>query len=281
MEQSDNQSTAVEQEISIPEPTEIERIQNRITNFTVGLKPATAEAALASMSILLSKGLLKMEELDAAISIREEINKGLIDYQTAVQVASKDMERAQQNLIIQQEEERQKVLKEKDTQIEDERLLRKRTEDNLQVHMNRAAQMEAVLKSHGISLDLDGDGVVGLKDGQVADTLSASEQAEVDSIVEGWDANGSPVAEPTGKPTGAFKLARMMNPIEEEMDESSNGIKGSDLTNDEELAQKIDDTKEAFEQYEESKYVPKTEQEVPPQIAGGLISGEDLSLIHI
>ena len=54
MEQSDNQSTAVEQEISIPEPTEIERIQNRITNFTVGLKPATAEAALASMSILLS-----------------------------------------------------------------------------------------------------------------------------------------------------------------------------------------------------------------------------------
>ena len=275
MEQSDNQSTAVEQEISIPEPTEIERIQNRITNFTVGLKPATAEAALASMSILLSKGLLKMEELDAAISIREEINKGLIDYQTAVQVASKDMERAQQNLIIQQEEERQKVLKEKDTQIEDERLLRKRTEDNLQVHMNRAAQMEAVLKSHGISLDLDGDGVVGLKDGQVADTLSASEQAEVDSIVEGWDANGSPVAEPTGKPTGAFKLARMMNPIEEEMDESSNGIKGSDLTNDEELAQKIDDTKEAFEQYEESKYVPKTEQEVPPQIAGGLISGED------
>ena len=216
-----------------------------------------------------------MEELDAAISIREEINKGLIDYQTAVQVASKDMERAQQNLIIQQEEERQKVLKEKDTQIEDERLLRKRTEDNLQVHMNRAAQMEAVLKSHGISLDLDGDGVVGLKDGQVADTLSASEQAEVDSIVEGWDANGSPVAEPTGKPTGAFKLARMMNPIEEEMDESSNGIKGSDLTDDEELAQKIDDTKEAFEQYEESKYVPKTEQEVPPQIAGGLISGED------
>ena len=275
MEQSDNQSTAVEQEISIPEPTEIERIQNRITNFTVGLKPATAEAALASMSILLSKGLLKMEELDAAISIREEINKGLIDYQTAVQVASKDMERAQQNLIIQQEEERQKVLKEKDTQIEDERLLRKRTQDNLEHQMNRAAQMEAVLKSHGINIDLDGDGVVGLKDGQVADTLSASEQAEVDSIVEGWDANGSPVAEPTGKPTGAFKLARMMNPIEEEMDESSNGIKGSDLTDDEELAQKIDDTKEAFEQYEESKYVPKTEQEVPPQIAGGLISGED------
>ena len=274
MEQSDNQPTAFEQEMSIPEPTEIERIQNRITNFTVGLKPATAEAALASMSILLSKGLLKMEELDAAISIREEINKGLIDYQTAVQIAQKDMEVAQQNLLIQQQEERQKVLAEKDTQIEDERLLRKRTQDNLEHQMNRAAQMEAVLKSHGINIDLDGDGVVGLKEGQVADTLSASEQAEVDNIVHGYDANGSPTTEtvPTGKPSGAFKLARMMNPIEE----GANGTTAEDLdnipppvTNDPALQEKIEDTAEAFKEYEESKYV------VPPQVAGGLIAGED------
>jgi len=279
MEQSDNQPTAFGQEVSTPEPTEIERIQNRIADFTVGLKPATAEAALASMTILLSKGLLKMEELDAAISIREEINKGLIDYQTAVTVAQKDMERAQQNLLIEQQAERERVLAEKDTQIEDERLLRKRTEDNLTHHMNRAAQMEAVLKSHGINIDLDGDGVVGLKDGQVADTLSASEQAEVDSIVEGFDANGSPTTEtakPTGKPSGAFKLARMMNPVDE-MDESSNGIKGSDLTDDEELAQKIDDTKQAFDEYEESKYIPQSETtySMPPQVKGGLIKGED------
>jgi len=279
MEQSDNQPTAFWQEVSTPEPTEIERIQNRIADFTVGLKPATAEAALASMTILLSKGLLKMEELDAAISIREEINKGLIDYQTAVTVAQKDMERAQQNLLIEQQAERERVLAEKDTQIEDERLLRKRTEDNLTHHMNRAAQMEAVLKSHGINIDLDGDGVVGLKDGQVADTLSASEQAEVDSIVEGFDANGSPTTEtakPTGKPSGAFKLARMMNPVDE-MDESSNGIKGSDLTDDEELAQKIDDTKQAFDEYEESKYIPQSETTytMPPQVEGGLIKGED------
>ena len=145
--------------------------------------------------------------------------------------------------------------------------------------MNRAAQMEAVLKSHGINIDLDGDGVVGLKEGQVADTLSASEQAEVDSIVHGYDANGSPTTEvdkPTGKPSGAFKLARMMNPVDE-MDESSNGIKGSDLTDDEELAQKIDDTKQAFDEYEESKYIPQSETTytMPPQVEGGLIKGED------
>ena len=287
MQNHDNQPTAFEQEVSTPEPTEIERIQNRVQNFRVGLTPASAEATLASMTLLLSKGLIKVEDLDAVISIREEVNKGLIEYQTTVTNASKQMEQAQARLLAEQAEERQKVLNEKDTQIEDERLLRKRTEDNLQVHMNRAAQMEAVLKSHGINIDLDGDGVVGLKEGQVADTLSASEQAEVDSIVHGYDANGSPTTDTdTPKETsGAFKLARMMNPI----DEGANGIKEDDfpITEDPELQAKIDDTKQAFE---ESKYIPTdnsvpqsetTTQIVPPtvsvapQVAGGLIKGED------
>ena len=287
MQNHDNQPTAFEQEVSTPEPTEIERIQNRVRDFKVGLSPASAEATLASMTLLLSKGLIKVEDLDAVITIREEVNKGLIEYQTTVTNASKQMEQAQARLLAEQAEERQKVLNEKDTQIEDERLLRKRTEDNLQVHMNRAAQMEAVLKSHGINIDLDGDGVVGLKEGQVADTLSASEQAEVDSIVHGYDANGSPTTDTdTPKETsGAFKLARMMNPI----DEGANGIKEDDfpITEDPELQAKIDDTKQAFE---ESKYIPTdnsvpqsetTTQIVPPtvsvapQVAGGLIKGED------
>ena len=276
-------TTAFEQEQVEYQPTEIERIQNRVQDFKVGLKPNTAQAALSSIQILLSKGLVKVEELDAIISIREEINKGLIDYETTVKSAQMDMERAQQNLLIEQQAERQRVLDEKDTQIEDERLLRKSTQDRLEGSMNRLAQMEAVLKSHGINMDLDGDGVIGLKDGQVADTLSASEQAEVDSIVEGFDANGSPTTEvpqtqpdPNHKTSGAFKLARMMNPVDE-MDESSNGIKGSDLTDDEELAQKIDDTKQAFDEYEESKYIPQSETTytMPPQVEGGLIKGED------
>jgi len=196
------------------------------------------------------------------------------------------MEIAQQNLLIKQEQERQQVLAEKDTQIEDERLLRKRTEDNLQHQMNRAAQMEAVLKSHGINIDLDGDGIVGLKEGQTRDTLSASEQAEVNRLMQesreavGWDANGSPETEkPKGDVSGAFKLARMMNPVDE-IDEGSNGIKEEDfpkvVTYDEELQQKIDDTKKSFKQWEEENYIPVPEEEdIPPQVSGGLISGTD------
>lgn len=267
MENHVHQPTAFEQEQVVSEPTEIERIQRRVSDFTIGLKPATAQAALASIQILLSKGLIKVEELDAIISIREEINKGLVEYDTTVKSAQMDMERAQQNLLIEQQAERERVLAEKETQIEDERLLRKSTQDQLENSHNRLAQMEAVLKSHGINMDLDGDGVVGLKDGQVADTLSASEQAEVDSIVEGYDANGSPTTEsPSGQTSGAFKLARMMNPIEE----GANGIKEEDfpITNDPALQEKIEETSEAFRKYEET-------QDTPPQVAGGLIAGED------
>lgn len=267
MENHVHQPTAFEQEQVVSEPTEIERIQRRVSDFTIGLKPATAQAALASIQILLSKGLIKVEELDAIISIREEINKGLVEYDTTVKSAQMDMERAQQNLLIEQQAERERVLAEKETQIEDERLLRKSTQDQLENSHNRLAQMEAVLKSHGINMDLDGDGVVGLKDGQVADTLSASEQAEVDSIVEGYDANGSPTTEsPSGQTSGAFKLARMMNPIEE----GANGIKEEDfpITNDPALQEKIEETSEAFRKYEET-------QDTPPQVAGGLIAGGD------
>ena len=100
MENHEHHPTAFEQEQVVSEPTEIERIQKRVSDFTVGLRPATAEAALASMSMLLEKGLIKVADLDAVISIREEINKGLIEYKTTVEVATKQMERAQQNLII-------------------------------------------------------------------------------------------------------------------------------------------------------------------------------------
>ena len=264
------------------QPTEIERIQSRVQDFKVGLKPNTAQAALSSIQILLQKGLIKVEELDAIISIREEISKGLIEYDTTVKSAQLDMERAQQNLIIEQQAERQRVLDEKDVQIEDERLLRKSTQDRNEKVMNRLAQMEAVLKSHGINMDLDGDGVVGLKDGQVADTLSATEQAEVDNIIHGYDANGSPTTEnvSTGNPTGAFKLARMMNPVET----GANGTTAQDMTpsvsevmQDElEPIQKISENEQFNSEIEAASEAFKNyETPVPPQVAGGLIAGEE------
>ena len=63
-----------------------------------------------------------------------------------------------------------------------------------------------------------------------------------------------------------------MNPIEE----GANGTTAEDLdnipppvTNDSTLQEKIEETSEAFRKYEESQ------EDMPPQVAGGLIAGED------
>ena len=104
MNNMDNPS-AFSQEQVVSEPTEIEKIQNRVTNFEVGLKPAVAEAVQGVIGIGLSKGLFGVDDLEAVISIREDIKKGLISYQTTVAAAQRDMEVAQQNLMLQQQAE--------------------------------------------------------------------------------------------------------------------------------------------------------------------------------
>ena len=58
---------------------------------------------------------------------------------------------------------------------------------NEQNSNKRLAQMEETLKKYNISIDLDGDGIVGLKEGQTQDILSATEQEEVDSIIEEFE----------------------------------------------------------------------------------------------
>ena len=253
MNNMDNPS-AFSQEQVVSEPTEIEKIQNRVNNFEVGLKPATAEAVNGVLGIALSKGLFGVDDLEAIIAIREDIKKGLIAYQTTVTHAQRDLENAQQNLLIQQQQEVEIEKERQRAKLTEERLLRKASDARL-------AQMEQALANQGLHIDLDGDGVVGLKDGQVADTLTASEQAEVTSMLT------PPVQtqpDPNHKTSGAFKLARMMNPVGE-MDAGSNGTTAEDLTpaptsyhtlepisHDENFVAQIDAATEAFKNYDEN-----------------------------
>ena len=253
MNNMDNPS-AFSQEQMVSEPTEIEKIQNRVTNFEVGLKPAVAEAVQGVIGIGLSKGLFGVDDLEAVISIREDIKKGLISYQTTVAAAQRDMQVAQENLMLQQQTEVELEKNRQRAKLTEERQLRKESDARL-------AQMEQALADKGLFIDLDGDGVVGLKDGQVADTLTASEQAEVTSMLT------PPVQtqpDPNHKTSGAFKLARMMNPVEE-MDAGSNGTTAEDLTpaptsyntpepisHDEKFVAQIDAASEAFKNYDEN-----------------------------
>lgn len=238
----DNPS-AFSQEQVVSEPTEIEKIQNRVTNFEVGLKPAVAEAVQGVIGIGLSKGLFGVDDLEAVISIREDIKKGLISYQTTVAAAQRDMEVAQQNLMLQQQAEIEEEKNRQRTILSEERQKRK-------VADNRLAQMEQALADKGLFLDLDGDGVIGLKDGQVKDTLTAQEQADVQSMLSPEPA---PQVEPdpNHKTSGAFKLARMMNPVEA----GANGTTAEDMSppisHDESFNEEIKAASEAFKSYNE------------------------------
>ena len=137
-----------------PKLTEVQKIQQRVANSRVLLSPAVAQSCLATVELALNSGLFKMTDLDAAVQIREEITKGIIDHNTTVATAQKQLEQAQlrdqeeleRQLAEQREQERQ--------QLVDERILRKTTQ-------NRLAQMEAILLKAGVSIDLDGDATVG------------------------------------------------------------------------------------------------------------------------
>jgi len=241
MNDMDKNQTMFAQEQVVSEPTEIEKIQNRVANFAVRVKPNTAEAISATLQMCLSKGMFGIDDLDAVVTIREEITKGLIEYRSTVENAQKQLDSAV--------EEQQKVLQaEAEARVEadrqrliDERLLRKRTED-------RVAQMEAALAKAGLHIDLNGDGIVGLQQGQPEDTLTANEQSQVaEMLAQSKEAVHAPVdsspykhtmpvppvapVEPT-KPhqtSNAFKLARMLNPVSEVPEPSESEIMQSEL----------------------------------------------------
>ena len=104
--------------------------------------------------------------------------------------------------------------------------------------------MEAVLASHGISMDLNQDGVVGLTEGQVADELTEEEQAQVDEMIQVEKDNI------TSKPSRAFQVARALNPEPSVSDEAM--AKANELADElEEFEQKIEETKKSFKEWDE------------------------------
>jgi|TARA_R110000851_G_scaffold45688_1_gene111677 hypothetical protein len=271
------------------EPTEIEKLATRLENYTIPIKPNTVNAIKAIMELGLSNGMFKADDLDAIITIREETNKGIIEYQTQMKrgqeqfamLQAKEVENQQIALNEQRAKEVQLVI--------DERILRKQTE-------NRLAQMEAVLAKQGLSIDLDGDGVIGLPTGQVEDTLTTSEKQQVaDMLAQSRAAVDSvpyehrmpvppvetvapvetllPPVEPTGQPGPAFKLARMMNPVTEPSPSEEMQAELEPISTDPEFVTKVtsEDAKKSF-----AEFTSSTEDEgySPNAIISGTTSEE-------
>jgi hypothetical protein len=251
MEQFDTPPTFESEQV---QPTEMERLVDRMQNFSIGLTPATAQATLATVTRGLEQGMFKIEELDAIITIREEVNKGIIEYNGQMKQAQERMQVLQQEEVIKQQEEIANRIERERVKVRDERQLRKSTQDRLKL-------MEDALAKAGITIDLDGDGVIGLPAGEVATPLTQTEQQRVDQIVADTPA---PTPAPAPKPTsGAFKLARMMNPSEEpvvplDTPQSHTVIPSpvETLSDKEQFEEKIEEARKSFAEFVEPIELP-------------------------
>ena len=139
-EQSTFQSEAVEL-------SELERITQRLNTFTVGLKPANAEQVNQIMQKGLSAGNFKLDELDALVQIREQVNAGIIDYNTQVQVATKRIQELEQEELQKQKDLLAQTLVEKDNLVTEERKLKKLAQQELKIVAEQNKILQAQLEA--------------------------------------------------------------------------------------------------------------------------------------
>lgn len=260
----------------VPELTELQKVQQRIANYQIGINPQSASAVSTLLQLHLKSGLIKIEELDAVIAVRNEIDKGLTDYNQAVQVAQQQLTELQEADRLAKEAQIEADKAALTDKIRDQRKQRKDAE-------LKVAQLEAILASHGINVDLNNDGVIGVKEGQLNQDgfveLSAEEAAQLAqehgvSIPETKIQKGK-----QGEPkqtSKAFQMARLLNPDEgveqsepsvAEVQPVSDGyVPQSEetipFTADQELQDKIDETKQAISEWEEQTETEVADEEM-------------------
>ena len=181
----------------VPEKTELERLQERIANFKVQISPTVAQLAQVLMNQSLQNPT-KPEDLDGYVQVRNELKLGLDEYQEQLANAQRRMTQLQQEHEIQKQTElarREEDLKAaRDTE-------RKRRKD----YQHTARTLEAILRSHGVTVDLDGDGLIGLPKGQEPAILGEQDQATLKQLLDESKAA-------VGGTSRAFEKARALNP---------------------------------------------------------------------
>lgn len=230
-----------------PELSEKERIQKRIQDFRIGLKPQTAQVVNALLETHLKNGGAKLNELEAMILVRDDIGNGLGEYNLAVETATKRLnEIIAQEEVEKQEEFTKRVQLEKD-KLNEERLRRKQLEK----------RVEELLAQ------IDGQDKRQVQDPEW--TLHTPPELTPEPTPE-----PTPAPSPTPVKSKAWDMIRALNPVKEEepkslddvtpeeWDSATKGLKSfsevtqeEPITEDEDLQNKIDETKQAVEQWKE------------------------------
>ena len=217
----------------VPEKTELERLQERIANFKVNISPTVAQLAQVLMNQSLQNPT-KPEDLDGYVQVRNELKLGLDDYQQQLSNAQSRMAQLQQEHEIAKSTELARKENDLIAARDGERKRRKTAEE-------KARQLEAVLASHGINIDLDGDGKVGLNVGEHVDTLDAEQQVTLKKLLDESKAA-------VGGTSRAFEQARAKNPVPQS---ETHGEIPAPITEDPALAEKVEETKKSFKEWDE------------------------------
>ena len=158
--------------------------------------------------------------------------------------------------------------------------------------------MEEALAKAGLSIDLDGDGVIGLPSGESTTPLTETEQQRVDQIIA-----DTPAPKPASKPkTKAWDMIRALNPVTEEsledVNEKSEDTLESMLSNedtlesledsepviestlsvDDDFNAQVDEAKKSFAEFIEPKDEEETEEEYLANISSGVSSEDQMEM---
>ncbi len=207
---AENNSTFASEQVEL---SELERITQRLNDFTVGLKPQSAEAVSQIMQKGLAAGNFKLDELDALVSIREQVNAGIIDYNTQVQVATKRIQELEIEEAQRQKDLVVKNLAEKDEEITAERKLKKEAQLELKI----AEEENKILKAK-------------------LEALSSVENNVTSKPIQDLLDESRASAEQLASPAQKSKAWEM--------------VRAGRVTEDEELEDKIEETKKAFKDFE-------------------------------
>lgn len=244
------------------EPTELERVQQRIANYKIAIAPSSAQAISTLLQLHLKSGQIKIDELDAVIGVRNEINKGLTDYNLAVETAQRQLNSLVEADRIAKAEAIEREKAELVDKIRDQRKLRKAEEI-------KVAQLEAILALHGVNVDLNGDGVIGVKAGDLnADGFVELTKEEAATLAADHGVTIPPQTIQKGtrteapkKTSKAFEMARLLNPEGESNTQPPvTNVSVAPISEDEGFNNYVEEAKNSVNTWEE-----QTETEVPQE----------------
>ena len=255
------------------EKTELQQLQERLQNYKASLDPRLLQIIQQLAVSQLQNGHIKMDDLDAFILLRDEVNKTSIDYQTMLQRTQKRM----QELMVEQEankaQEIEELIAEQKTVTAKERVRRKEAEaevislqeqvDKLKEELDAKAAMTTKAPSKAFAqaraLNPVPDPMEAwtppeIKEFNPSGTTTESFMDEVDRVQEVADAD---------------QMELDLDPVDNISDQMA---KAHDITDDPDLSEKIEDTKKAFKDFMEESPVVET----PTEDGGPTVQDEEV-----